>query len=75
MQRVATQEEEDRRIAIDPAPYRLPFEERAPHRAKLLALLLDTRRSDGSFLDTPVLGPTSGTALALEALRWLAATE
>jgi hypothetical protein len=46
----------------------LPAGERKPYRARLLALLDTTRRADGAFLDTQVLGPTSGTALALLAL-------
>ncbi len=49
----------------------LPADERGPLRERMLALLQGTRRSDGSFLDAPVLGPTSGTALALSALRAL----
>lgn len=47
---------------------RLPAEERAPFRARLMESLLDCRRADGAFLDAPVLGPTPGTALALLAL-------
>jgi len=50
----------------------LPAEERAPYRERLLARLLDCRRSDGSFVDAPVVGPVAGTALALAALRSLA---
>ena len=46
----------------------LPASERKPYRARLLALLDSTRRADGAFLDTPVMGPASGTALALLAL-------
>jgi hypothetical protein len=49
----------------------LPEGERKPHRARLLALLDSTRRADGAFSDTPILGPASGTALALLALAAL----
>ena len=37
-------------------------------RVRLTQLLLDCRRDDGSFLDTPVNGPAYGTAQALLAL-------
>lgn len=46
----------------------LPESERAPWRARLRERVLDCRRTDGAFLDAPVLGPTPGTALALLAL-------
>jgi hypothetical protein len=49
----------------------LPAAERRPQRARLLALLDATRRADGAFFDTPILGPACGTALALLALAEL----
>jgi len=42
-------------------------------RARLVELLLDCRRADGSFLDTPVNGRAYGTAMALLALDALGA--
>ena len=53
----------------------LPAAEQKPYRARLLALLDATRRTDGAFFDTPVLGPASGTALALLAFAELGADE
>ncbi|NOT31070.1 MAG: hypothetical protein HOP15_11535, partial [Planctomycetes bacterium] len=53
----------------------LPAAEQKPYRARLLALLDATRRTDGAFFDTPVLGPASGTALALLAFAELGAGE
>jgi hypothetical protein len=41
-------------------------------RVRLTELLLAYRQTDGSFLDTPILGPSYGTAAALLALRALA---
>lgn len=49
----------------------LPEEERLPCRERLLELVLETRRLGGSFLDAPILGTTSSTALALLAVRAL----
>lgn len=46
----------------------LPGAERARWRTRLSSLLLATRRADGAFLDTPILGPAYGTAIALPAL-------
>jgi hypothetical protein len=43
----------------------LPADAQKPFTARLLELLLAARRTDGAFLDTQVLGPASGTALAL----------
>jgi hypothetical protein len=40
----------------------------AETRVKLLHLVMDCRQSDGSFLDTPLLGRAYGTAMALIAL-------
>jgi hypothetical protein len=37
-------------------------------RVKLLHLVMDCRQSDGSFLDTPLMGRAYGTAMALIAL-------
>ncbi|MBC8451248.1 MAG: hypothetical protein H8D72_00915 [Planctomycetes bacterium] len=37
-------------------------------RARLLDLVLDCRQADGSFLDSPILGRSYGTAMALLAL-------
>lgn len=53
----------------------LPEKERKPYRERLLTLLDATRRADGAFFDTPILGPASGTALALLALAGLGAGE
>jgi hypothetical protein len=47
----------------------LPAAERKPYRARLVALLDATRRADGSFFDTPILGGASGTARGL-CWRW-----
>ena len=49
----------------------LPAPERKPWRARLLTLLDSARRSDGAYCDTPILGPASGTALALLAFAEL----
>lgn len=49
----------------------LPASERKPYRERLLARLASARRADGAFLDTPVLGPASATALALLAFAEL----
>jgi GNAT superfamily N-acetyltransferase len=49
----------------------LPAAERKPYATRLLALLATTARTDGAYLDTPILGPQSGTALALLALAEL----
>ena len=40
-------------------------------RVRLLDLVLDCRQADGSFLDTPILGRSYGTAMALLALPTL----
>ncbi len=49
----------------------LPAGAHKPFTARLLELLLAARRTDGAFLDTQVLGPASGTALALLAFAAL----
>lgn len=53
----------------------LPPAERAPFRARLSTLVAATRRTDGAYIDTPILGPACGTALALLALAELERTE
>jgi len=49
----------------------LPAAEQKPWRARLLTRLDSARRSDGAYCDTPILGPASGTALALLAFAEL----
>lgn len=49
----------------------LPAGAAAPARRALLAQVLRFRRADGSFADFPPIGPAYGTAMALEALRFL----
>ena len=49
----------------------LPADEQKPYRERLRTLVLATRRADGSFQDTPILGAASGTALALAAFAAL----
>jgi len=49
----------------------LPAAEQKPYRERLRELVLATRRADGAFLDTPILGAASGTALALAAFAVL----
>lgn len=49
----------------------LPAADQKRYRGRLLALLEATRRTDGAFTDGPVLGPASGTAMALLAFSEL----
>jgi hypothetical protein len=42
--------------------------EREPARRVIAEFVLRARRDDGSFEDTPIMGPASGTGLALWAL-------
>lgn len=49
----------------------LPATDQKRYRGRLLALVEATRRTDGAFCDGPVLGPASGTALALLAFAEL----
>jgi len=49
----------------------LPEDERRPYRERLALLVDATRREDGAYLDTPILGPASGTAMAVLALTHL----
>lgn len=53
----------------------LPPEQRAAHRSWLLELLGAARSVEGGFRDTPINGWAFGTAMALQALHDLAATD
>ncbi len=49
----------------------LPQEKRDKYRRTILEVVLGTRTEDGSYLDSPLLGYSYGTGMALLAFQFL----